>query len=181
MKRFHQILRQNTFWPLFGAMALGAFNDNYIRQALNTFLTFGGFDLTARAKTILGSLATGLIIVPFFLFSALAGELADRYPKSTLLKLYKAAELLIMILAAIFFYTKGIYPLLAILFFMGAQSAFYGPVKYSLLPEILPKEDLISGNGLVEGATFIMIVLGTVMGSYLVTKSLGPTVFLPVG
>ncbi|MCL2029709.1 MAG: MFS transporter, partial [Deltaproteobacteria bacterium] len=92
MNTFRRILSQRNFWPLFGAQALGAFNDNFFRQALITYLAFSATGLSQPEKTILASLATGLMMLPFFLFSSLAGELADRRQKSTLVKLIKAAE-----------------------------------------------------------------------------------------
>ncbi|MDR1486511.1 MAG: MFS transporter [Deltaproteobacteria bacterium] len=162
-------------------MSLGAFNDNFFRQALISSLAFGALGLTNSEKSILGSLATGLMILPFFLFSSLAGQLADKRPKSSLVKISKLAELVFMCLAAVLFAAGQIYALLFVLFLMGLQSAFFGPLKYGLLPEVLEEENLIAGNGLVEGATFFAIVLGTMAGSYLVTKPIGPTIIMPVG
>ncbi|MDR1164788.1 MAG: MFS transporter [Deltaproteobacteria bacterium] len=181
MRYFLTLLRKRDFWPLFGSMSLGALNDNFMRQALIALLAFGAFSYTTQEKTILSSLATGLMILPFFLFSSLAGELADRYRKSTLFKISKAFELLCAVLAAVFFYFDLFYPLLLSLFLMGAQSAFFGPIKYGALPEIFPPKDLVGANGLVEGATFVAIVLGTVLGSFLVTLRLGPQLFVPAG
>ncbi|MDR2725428.1 MAG: MFS transporter [Candidatus Adiutrix sp.] len=181
MNTFRRILSQRDFWPLFGAQALGAFNDNFFRQALIAYLAFSATGLSQSEKTILASLATGLLMLPFFLFSSLAGELADHCRKSTLVKITKAAEVGAMTLAAFFFATGHIYALLIILFFMGLQSTFFGPLKYGLLPEILEEKDLLGGNGLVEGATFIAIVLGTQAGSWLVTRPAGTSLYMPVG
>jgi acyl-[acyl-carrier-protein]-phospholipid O-acyltransferase/long-chain-fatty-acid--[acyl-carrier-protein] ligase len=162
-------------------MSLGAFNDNFIRQAMLALLAFGGLNLTLSEKTVFSSLATALMILPFFLFSSLAGEIADRHRKSGLLKIYKAVEFGLMLFAALAFYLESHLGLLAVLFFMGSQSAFFGPVKYSMLPEVLPDDDLIAGNGLVGGSTFVAIVLGTVLGSYLVILNGGTRFFLPAG
>ena len=181
MNHFRRILTQRDFWPLFGSQSLGAFNDNFFRSALIAFLAFGATGLSDAEKTILGSLATGLMMLPFFLFSSLAGELADRRRKSTLIKITKAAEVGVMLLAAVFFVTDHIYALLSILFFMGLQSTFFGPLKYGLLPEILGEKELLAGNGLVEAATFIAIVLGTLAGSWLITRPYGPSLYLPAG
>ncbi|MDR1045606.1 MAG: MFS transporter [Candidatus Adiutrix sp.] len=181
MNIFGRILKKGDFWPLFGAQALGAFNDNFFRQALIAYVAFGAAGLSGPEKTIVGALATGLMMLPFFLFSSLAGELADRRRKSSLVRVTKAAELPIMILAALFFYLGEVKPLLALLFLMGAQSTFFGPVKYGLLPEILDEKDLVGGNGLVEASTFLAIVLGTLAGSWLVTAPDGPTLYLPAG
>ncbi|MDR1085102.1 MAG: MFS transporter [Deltaproteobacteria bacterium] len=182
---FRPILTKPAFWPLFGTMSLGAFNDNCFRQALIAGLAFGTLgletgSLTSEAKSILGSLAMSLLIIPFFLFSSLAGELADRYRKSTLVKLTKIFELVCILLAGYFFLTGQIYPLLVMLFFMGTQSAFFGPLKYGLLPEILTPKELLAGNGLVSGSTFIAIILGTMAGSFAVTQTGGLAILLPI-
>ncbi|MDR3153668.1 MAG: AMP-binding protein [Deltaproteobacteria bacterium] len=166
-----KILKDRAFWPFFSSMALGAFNDNFMRQALIALLAFGAAGLGPEDKSAYSSLATGLMILPFFLFSAPAGEMADRFRKSSLLKAYKALELVFVGIAAFFFFQGWLWPLMAAVFLMGLQSALFGPVKYSLLPEILPEKGLIPGNGLVEGATFVAIVLGTVAGSYLGASS----------
>ncbi|UQZ89471.1 acyl-[ACP]--phospholipid O-acyltransferase [Deltaproteobacteria bacterium Smac51] len=181
MKVFSRILSHRNFWPLFGAQALGAFNDNFFRSALIAYVAFGAVGGSGAEKTVLGSLATGLMMLPFFLFSSVAGELADRLRKSRLIKITKAAEVAMMILAAVFFYLNNIYALLAVLFLMGTQSAFFGPLKYGILPEILGDDDLVAGNGLIEAATFLSIVLGTLAGSWLVTLPAGHSLYLPVG
>jgi acyl-[acyl-carrier-protein]-phospholipid O-acyltransferase/long-chain-fatty-acid--[acyl-carrier-protein] ligase len=181
MRNFLRILIARDFWPLFSGMFFGAFNDNFIRQALLAILSFGALGLSSEETTVFSSLAMGAMILPFFLFSSVAGELSDRFRKSTLLKLYKITELVFMLFAALFFYMENYRLLLLTLFFMGTQSAFFGPVKYSFLPEILKKDHLVAGNGLVEGFTFIAIVLGTVAGSYFSTLDSGPTVILPAG
>ena len=183
MNTFRRILFQRDFWPLFGAQALGAFNDNFFRQSLIAYLAFSAStaNLSPSEKTILGSLSAGLIMLPFILFSSLAGELADRLRKSSLVKITKAAEVGVMLVAAAFFVADHIYALLIILFFMGLQSTFFGPLKYGLLPEILAERELLAGNGLVVASTFIAIVLGTMAGSWLVTRPDGPTLYMPAG
>ncbi|MDR1313775.1 MAG: 1-acyl-sn-glycerol-3-phosphate acyltransferase, partial [Deltaproteobacteria bacterium] len=168
---YAKILKDRAFWPFFSSMSLGAFNDNFMRQALIALLAFGASGIGPAGKSAYSSLATGLMILPFFLFSAPAGELADRFRKSSLLKAYKALELAFVGLAAFFFFKGWLWPLMGAVFLMGLQSALFGPVKYSLLPEILPERRLIPGNGLVEGSTFLAIVLGTVAGSYLGASS----------
>ena len=180
MNVFRRILTKRDFWPLFGAQALGAFNDNFFRSALIALVALGAFGGTGAERTIKSSLATGLMMLPFFLFSSVAGELADRLRKSRLVKITKTAEVLIMALAAFFFINGQVNALLVVLFLMGAQSTFFGPVKYGLLPEVLPEEDLVAGNGLVEAATFLAIVLGTMAGSYLAMQDGGTTVWMPV-
>lgn len=177
MSTFRRILEKRNFWPLFGAQSLGAFNDNFFRQALIAMVAFGAVSSSESEKTILSALATGLMMLPFFLFSSMAGELADRMPKSKLVKITKASELVVMTLAALFFWLGNFYALLVTLFLMGMQSTFFGPLKYGLLPEVLPEDDLLAGNGLVEAATFLAIVLGTLLGSWLYNAS----VVLPLG
>jgi acyl-[acyl-carrier-protein]-phospholipid O-acyltransferase/long-chain-fatty-acid--[acyl-carrier-protein] ligase len=162
-------------------MALGAFNDNFLRQALIAMVAFGDLGLSDSGKTVAGSLATALMILPFFLFSSLAGQLADRHPKSVMVRHTKLAELLVMVLAAALFITGDWRAIFAVLFLMGAQSAFFGPMKYGLLPEVLPPGDLVAGNGLVGGVSFILIVLGTTAGSFLVTLPMGRTLLVPAG
>ncbi len=181
MSTFRRILTKPAFWPLFGAQALGAFNDNFFRMALITMVAFSPTVGDGSEKTILSALATGLMMLPFFLFSSLAGELADRLRKSWLVKVTKATELIVMVLAAILFCLGAVEALLAALFLMGAQSTFFGPLKYGLLPEVLEDKDLVGGNGLVEAATFLAIVLGTLAGSWLVTLPGGSSIYLPVG
>ncbi|MDR2456416.1 MAG: MFS transporter, partial [Deltaproteobacteria bacterium] len=176
---YGRLLRQRDFWPLFGAMSLGAFNDNVFRQALISILAFGSLGLSDSDKSVLGSLATGLMILPFLLFSSLAGQLADRYPKSLMVRITKAAELLIMLLAGLFFVLFDWRLLMGALFLMGVQSAFFGPMKYGLLPEVLGEGDLVAGNGLVGGASFILIVLGTMAGSYLANLPWGARLLVP--
>ena len=181
MNAFKRILAKPEFWPLLNTQALGAFNDNFFRTALISFVAFSPEFQDSGEKTIVGALATGLLMLPFFLFSSLAGELADQRRKSSLIKISKSCEVGIMALAALFFFIGNINILLLMLFLMGVQSTFFGPLKYGLLPEVMPEQDLIAANGLIEATTFLAIVLGTLAGSYLVTLPLGTTVFMPVG
>jgi acyl-[acyl-carrier-protein]-phospholipid O-acyltransferase/long-chain-fatty-acid--[acyl-carrier-protein] ligase len=148
-------------------MSFGAFNDNFFRQALIALVAFGGYGFSQKEMSVFGALGSALLVVPFFLFSGVAGALADSFRKSTVVKYAKAAELFLMLLAAALFYHGYLYALLGVLFLMGVQSAFFGPVKYSILPEILEERSLVLGNGVVEGLTFVMIVLGAALGSFL--------------
>ncbi|MDR2443182.1 MAG: MFS transporter [Deltaproteobacteria bacterium] len=181
MDSFLTISRKRDFWPLFVSMGLGAFNDNFFRQALISMLAFGAFELSPAHRSMFGSLATGLMILPFFLFSSLAGQLSDRYHKSLMLKLTKGFELAIMVVSAGLFIYGDFRLLILTLFLMGTQSAFFGPVKYGLLPEVLGERELVAGNGLVGGFSFMAIVLGTTLGSYLITLSRGPKLWVPIG
>ncbi|MDR2386535.1 MAG: MFS transporter, partial [Deltaproteobacteria bacterium] len=180
MNIFLKLLARRNFWPLFGTMSLGAFNDNFLRQALIALLSYGALELSASDKSFYGSMATALMVLPFFLFSSLAGEITDRYHKSQIVKINKTFELLVMILAGLFFITQSLIGLLIIVFLMGTQTAFFGPVKYGLLPELVESDELMAGNGLFSGATYLAIVLGTMIGSYLVTTVHGPKIYMPI-
>ncbi len=162
------LLRTRRFLPLFLTMALGALNDNIFKNALIVLATFHPAFQTAMPTAILAALAAGIFILPFFVFSATAGQLADKYEKSFLIRLLKISEMVIMVLAAIGFYYEYTWFLLGVLFLMGSQSAFFGPIKYSILPDHLSQDELVGGNALVEGATFLAILFGTIIGGLIV-------------
>lgn len=166
---------KRNFIALWCAQYLGAFNDNLLRFGLITYVTvFLMHTIGPEKANIIISASAGLFMLPFFLFSASAGEIADKVSKSTLIKILKATELLIVLFAIYGFYIKNIYFLLFVLFLTGAQSAFFGPVKYSVLPEILEEKDLIAGNGLIEAGTFASILKGMILGGVFVgTAALG--------
>ena len=132
-----------AFFSLFCTQYLGAFNDNFFRNALATFITYKITTMSAGNKSVIVSLAVALFMLPYFLFSAIAGELADKFSKNKLIQITKGAEVLIALLAGFGFLTRNIPLLLFVLFLMGAQSTFFGPVKYSILPDILNKKQLI--------------------------------------
>lgn len=119
------------------------------------------------------TIAAGLFILPFFLFSATAGQLADKYEKSWITQKVKQLEIILMTSAVACFYLQSINGLLVILFMMGVHSTFFGPIKYSLLPEHLKDDELISGNGLIEGGTFLSILLGTIFGGLIIRTEYG--------
>ena len=169
--KFHSqfvLLGKRRFLPLFLTQALGAFNDNVFKNALVILITF---ELAARSGSdprLMVTAAAGIFILPFFLFSATAGQLADRYDKARIIRLVKLVEILLMLGAAVGFYLQNLNYLLGILFLMGAQSAFFGPLKYGILPDHLARNELISGNGLIQAATFLAILLGTLVGGLLI-------------
>src|SRR5688572_9725117 len=117
--------------------------------------------------SLLSNVAAGLFILPFVLFSGMAGQLADRYDKTLVLKCVKAFEILIMIVAGVGFATQSIEVLLTVLFMMGVHSTFFAPAKYGLLPEVLTEKELVGGNALVETGTFLAILLGTLAAGIL--------------
>jgi len=169
------LLGSKRFLPFFATQFLGAFNDNIFKNALIILITFG----VANSDTTntLVNVAAALFILPFLLFSALAGQLADKWNKARYIRRVKQVEILIMFLGAIGFLLNSIPILLGVLFLMGAQSAFFGPAKYALLPQHLKSTELTTGNALVESGTFLAILLGTLGGGLLISmESLGPLI-----
>ena len=157
--------------PLFATMFLGAFNDNVFRTALVTYVTFRATDLSDATKTLMVSLAVGLFMLPYFLFSAMAGQLTDKYAKHKLIRWIKISEIAIMVCAAIGFLTGHVIILISLLFLMGTHSTFFGPAKYSIMPDHLKQKELLGGNGLMEAGTFLAILLGTLVGGVLMTSA----------
>ncbi len=162
------LLKQRRFGPFFGVQFLGAFNDNVFKNALVIMLTFQAASMTTMSSGLLVNLCAGLFILPFFLFSATAGQLADKYEKAFVTRLVKIFEIAIMIVGALGFYWLNLELLLIALFMMGMHSTMFGPVKYAYLPQHLKKEELVGGNGLIDAGTFIAILLGTILGGTLI-------------
>jgi acyl-[acyl-carrier-protein]-phospholipid O-acyltransferase/long-chain-fatty-acid--[acyl-carrier-protein] ligase len=173
LKSQFALLRERRFLPLFVTQALGAFNDNLFKNALVILITFRLAALAGVDSGVMVTVAAGIFILPFFLFSATAGQLADHYDKARMIRLVKLVEILLMLAAALGFYLDSLYFLLAVLFLMGSQSAFFGPLKYSILPEHLDDDELIAGNGLIQAATFLAILLGTLVGGLLILSDSG--------
>lgn len=154
--------------PLFITQFCGAFNDNTFKNALTVLVGFQvAQDLFLPAEQLV-PLAMGLFILPFFLFSATSGQLADKYDKAMLIRWVKLAEIVLMLLAAVGFMSNSLLLLFIVLFLMGAQSTVFGPLKYSILPQHLQTDELIAGNGLIEMGTFLSILLGTIAGGLLI-------------
>jgi len=170
--QFH-LLKVRRFLPLFVTQFLGAMNDNFFKQALVVLITFQLAEQLAFSTQTLVAMATGLFIAPFFLFSATAGQLADKFEKSRSIRLIKLFEIIIMLLAMAGFFMKDPYFLLVVLFLMGAQSTFFGPLKYGILPDHLHEDELIGGNALIEGATFLAILIGTIVGTLMIRSAYG--------
>jgi acyl-[acyl-carrier-protein]-phospholipid O-acyltransferase/long-chain-fatty-acid--[acyl-carrier-protein] ligase len=167
------LLKTRRFLPLFITQFFGAFNDNAFKNAFLIWFTYDLAVKTGQDPQIIVTIAAGLFILPFFLFSAVAGQFADKFEKSKLVQKIKQVEILLMLLCFVGFYVQSLSLLLTILFFMGVQSTFFGPLKYSLLPTHLKDDELISGNGLIEGGTFISILLGTIIGGLLIRTNHG--------
>lgn len=177
MKQHNQseLLRERRFLPFFVTQFLGAFNDNVFKNALAIIVTYNIFQLALNEGDTnkLINLVHALFILPFFLFSATSGQIADKYEKSFLIRRIKLLECAIMVVAALGFYWQNLYLLLIVLFMMGAQSTLFGPIKYALLPQVLDDSELVGGNGLVEMGTFVAILLGTLAGGMLINLESG--------
>ncbi|HET9639312.1 MAG TPA: acyl-[ACP]--phospholipid O-acyltransferase [Allosphingosinicella sp.] len=158
------LLGKRRFGPLFAVQFLGAFNDNLLKFALLFLANFGLYAAEPAKAEMLATLATGLFILPYFLFSALAGQIADAWDKAKLVKAVKLAEILIMAFALAGFWLQSVPMLLGSLFAMGMHSTLFGPVKYSILPQHLGSDEIMGGTGLIEAGTFIAIVGGQLLG-----------------
>ena len=168
-----KLLAQRRFAPLFWIQALGAFNDNVFKNALAILVAFKSMGIAGLDPANTVALCLGLFILPFFLFSGVAGQMADRWPKTRLIPWIKFFEIVIMALATIGLFKEHLGLLLLVLFLMGAQSSFFGPIKFGILPELLDERDLVGGNALVEMGTFLAILMGTLTGGILIAKSAG--------
>lgn len=162
------LLRTRRFAPLFVTQLLGALNDNLFKSALVITVTFGAAARTDISLDALVNLSSALLIVPFFSFSALAGQLADTMDKAKLTRALKLVEFAVMGVAVVGFHTASLPLLFAALFMMGTQSAFFGPVKYAVLPQHLEPTELVAGNGLIEMGTFVAILAGTILGGLVI-------------
>lgn len=161
------LFRTRRFAPIFWTQFLGTFNDSLFKNALVVGVAFQLADDPAT-KEFLVQAATGILILPFFTFSAIAGELADHFDKARLTRRLKVLEIGVMTVGALGFWSGNLTLLFGTLFCMGAQSAFFGPIKYSILPQHLKEDELVAGNGLVEAGTFAGVLLGTLAGGLLI-------------
>ena len=162
------LLRTRRFAPLFGCQFFAAFNDNFVKNALAILLLY---KIGGDHGPLLVTLAGALFIAPYFILSALGGELADRYDKARMAKLFKLGEIGVAVVAAIGFILPSAWLLFAALILTGILSALFGPVKYGILPDHLARNELVAGNALVETATFIAILAGTVGGGIMVAEA----------
>lgn len=170
------LLATRRFLPLFVTQFLGAFNDNMFKNALVVLLTFQAARWTTLPAGILANLAAGVFILPFFLFSATAGQLADKYDKARLARLVKVLEMVIMAVAGLGFWFTSLTWLFLALFMLGLHSTLFGPIKYALLPQHLHPDELLGGNALVEAGTFVSILLGTLAGGLLAGTGVPPAI-----
>ncbi len=163
------LLKNRRFLPFFIAQFTGAFNDNVFKNTLIVWMTFSGVAMIGEHTAIWVNVAAGLFILPFFLFSAMAGVWADRYEKSAIMRRVKFAEILVMLVGVLAFMLQSLWGMLLVLFLLGTQAAFFGPVKYALLPQHLGSQELLGGNALVEMGTFVAILFGTLVGGLLIS------------
>jgi 1-acyl-sn-glycerol-3-phosphate acyltransferase len=161
------LLTQRRFGPFFWTQFLGAFNDNLFKTALLVVLTYDALSWTTLAPSLLNNLIPGLFILPYVVFSATAGQIADKVEKGRLARWVKLLEILIMSVAAVGWFTHTLWLLIAAVAGMGVHSTLFGPVKYAYLPQHLKPEELVGGNGVIEMGTFVGILLGEVMGAVL--------------
>ena len=173
-----RLLKTKRFAPFFWTQFFGAFNDNVFKNALMALITFGILQAGLELHSM-NNLGAMLFILPFFLFSALAGQLADKYEKSKLIRAVKILEIVIMVLGALCFIYQQTWGLMLLLFLMGTQSAFFGPVKYSIIPQHLHRDELVGGNALVETGTFVAILLGTLTAGIISNWETAPA-YLPL-
>ncbi|NYE58971.1 1-acyl-sn-glycerol-3-phosphate acyltransferase [Duganella sp. 1224] len=164
------LLKQRRFAPFFWTQFLGAFNDNLFKTALVVIITFDALSWTTMAPSTITNLIPGLFILPYVLFSATAGQLADKFEKGRLTRFVKWLELGIMTVAGIGWLTHHLWLLVAAVVGMGVHSTLFGPVKYAYLPQQLKPEELIGGNGVTEMGTFVGILMGEVLGAVLVVQ-----------
>ena len=170
-----QLLRQRRFAPLFWTQFLGALNDNFFKTALVVLITFGVLS-QKHDSNVWVPILNGLLILPFFLFSSTAGQLADMSEKSRLIRWVKLWEIGVMLVAASGFLMGNAWVLGVALFMMGTQSAFFGPVKYGILPQALDDDELLGGNAVVGTGTFLAILIGTIAGGVLIGRGWGTPV-----
>ncbi len=169
-----KLLFRREFGAFFVTQLLSAFNDNFFKNALVIWISSTQAHAFGLSPAAMISLCSAVFILPFFLFSATAGELSDRYEKTPIVRVIKAAEIVIMAVGAFAFWQANLTVLLVALFLMGVHSAFLGPVKYSILPQLIASDELVAGNALVEMGTFLAILAGTIGGGILILDERGP-------
>jgi 1-acyl-sn-glycerol-3-phosphate acyltransferase len=174
------LLRERRFAPFFWTQFLGAMNDNVFKNGMIIFMTFGGLTMAGMKTDLLVNAAGAVFILPFVLFSAFAGQLADKYEKTRVIRGVKIMEIAVMALSAVGFITGNLVILFGCLFLMGLHSTLFGPVKYGILPQTLKQEELIGGNGLVESGTFVAILVGTIAGGVVVAMQPGGPTYVAI-
>ena len=161
------LMKTRRFLPLFIVQFLGAFNDNLLKTTLSVMIAYGLWDIHGWDPAVLVAVAAGLFILPFVLFCPFAGNLSDKYDKAKMIRLVKAVEVFIALAAVAALFSGDLYFALAVLLALGAQSAFFSPCKFAILPQHLRAEELIGGNALVSTGTYLAILAGTILGAVL--------------
>lgn len=169
------LLQQKRFLPLFLTQFFGAFNDNAFKLSMLTLISYN-LSHSQLESEVYQALAAALFILPFFIFSASFGQIADKYDKAFLSRMVKLFEVVLMLIGSLGLYRGQINLLLLTLFGMGVHSSFFGPIKYAILPDHLPKEALMAATGLIEASTFLAILLGTTLGALAIQTSEGSTI-----
>ncbi|TCB20315.1 MFS transporter [Acinetobacter sp. ANC 5045] len=178
MEKNEHLLRSRRFLPTFLTQFFGALNDNVYKQALLLVFTYGLISQQSANVSTLNNLAALLFILPYFIFSATAGQLADKYERAQLVRAIKLLEIVIMLIGTVGFILGNLWLLLMALFLMGAQSTFFGPIKYAILPEVLKPHELMSGNAIFQSGTSIAILLGMILGGAVISVSAGNLVWI---
>ncbi|TCM66486.1 putative MFS family arabinose efflux permease [Acinetobacter calcoaceticus] len=173
MEKNEHILTSRRFLPMFLTQFFGALNDNVFKQSLLLVITYGWIHHQGAEVSTLNNLAALLFILPYFIFSATAGQLADKYERSSLVRKIKILEIIIMLIASAGFLLGHLTLLLVALFLMGTHSTFFGPIKYAILPEILKPDELMSGNALFQSGTSIAILVGMILAGAVISLSGG--------
>ncbi len=173
MEKPEHLLHSRRFLPMFLTQFFGALNDNIYKQGLLLVITYGWIHQQGVPVSTLNNLAALLFILPYFIFSATAGQIADRYERSRLVRMIKILEIMIMLIGSAGFLMGNLWLLLLALFMMGTHSTFFGPIKYAILPEILKPQELMSGNALFQSGTSIAILMGMILGGAVISISQG--------
>ncbi|MEB3767838.1 MFS transporter [Acinetobacter sp. MD2] len=171
MEKQQNLLLSRRFLPMFLTQFFGALNDNVYKQALLLVITYGLIQHASANVSTLNNLAALLFILPYFVFSATAGQIADKYERSSLVRIIKTIEIVIMLVASLGFMTHQLWLLLLALFGMGIHSTFFGPIKYAILPDILKPNELMSGNALFQTGTSLAILFGMILAGSIISIS----------
>lgn len=178
MEKNEHLLGTRRFLPMFVTQFFGALNDNVYKQSLLLVITYGWINQQSTDISTLNNLAALLFILPYFIFSATAGQIADKYERSQLVRGIKVLEIIIMLIGSAGFLTGHLWLLLLALFLMGTHSTFFGPIKYAILPEILKPNELMSGNALFQSGTSMAILIGMILGGAVISASQGNLIWI---
>ena len=178
MEKNEHLLGTRRFLPMFVTQFFGALNDNVYKQSLLLVITYGWINQQSASVSTLNNLAALLFILPYFIFSATAGQIADKSERSQLVRGIKILEIVIMLIGSAGFLLGHLWLLLMALFLMGVHSTFFGPIKYAILPEILKPNELMSGNALFQSGTSMAILIGMILGGAVISASDGNLVWI---